>query len=76
MAKEIIFIVAAIAASLSVVALGIVTIGSIFYFIYLWGGTGAAVGVAAWGAAKAWLITIAIALPTLIVSSVTAKVAR
>lgn len=68
MTKKIIWLTATLIALLSILALMVVTFGSIIYFLYLWGGVGATVGVAAWTATKAWLITIAIAIPTAIIA--------
>lgn len=76
MFKKSIWLIAVIIWITSLLALGLVTIGSVIYFLYLWGGTGATIGVAAWGGAKAWLMTIAIGVPTVLVSYITAQVTK
>lgn len=73
MFKQSIWLIAVTICVLSLLALGLATIGSVIYFLYLWGGTGATIGVAAWGGAKAWLMTIAIGVPTALVSYIIAK---
>ena len=72
MFKKSIWFIAITICIISLIALGLATIGSIIYFLYLWGGTSATIGVAAWGGAKAWLMAIAIGVPTALVSYITA----
>ena len=74
MFKQSIWLIAITICITSLLALGLATIGSIIYFLYLWGGTGVAIGAAAWGGAKAWLMTIAVGVPTAFISYITAKV--
>ena len=74
MFKQSIWFIAVIICVLSLLALGLATIGSIIYFLYLWGGTGATIGVAAWGGAKAWLMTIGIGIPVAFISYFTARI--
>lgn len=73
MFKQSIWLIAITICVISLLALGLATIGSIIYFLYLWGGTGVTIGAAAWGGAKAWLMTIAIGVPTALVSYITAR---
>ncbi len=55
-------------AMIAIIVLAFTTIGSIGYGLYLWGGTGMALGLAAWTAFKVWITVGAVALVTLLIS--------
>lgn len=74
MLKQSIWLIAVTICVIALAALGLATIGSMIYFLYLWGGTGVTIGVAAWGGAKAWLMTVGIGIPVAFVSYAIAKV--
>ena len=45
---------------IGILLLAIGNISAIGYFLYLWGGTGMALGLAAWTAFKVWIVLIGI----------------
>ena len=54
----------------AVFVLGFSTLGTIGYFLYLWGGVGLTLAVSAWTAFKLYIIVIGSAFLTLITTSI------
>lgn len=72
--KQILFIVFTILLTLSIFSMGGSTLISIGYGLYLWGGLGLALGIAAWSAFKLFLILLFGGFITFILASIGMKV--
>ena len=72
--KNILFIICAALLTLSIFTMWGSTLISIGYGLYLWGGVGLALGVAAWSAFKLFLILLFGGFITFILASIGMKV--
>ena len=71
--KNILFIICTALLTLSIFSMWGSTLVSIGYGLYLWGGTGLALGVAAWSAFKVFLILLFGGLITFILAGIGMK---
>lgn len=72
--KNILFLICTAILTLSIFSMWGSTLISIGYGLYLWGGTGLALGVAAWSAFKLFLILLFGGLITFILAGIGMKV--